>query len=202
MGSSRPPSGRLFEDFLQTAFVAHPYGNGIIGHRSDLESFSREQAEAFRKEHYVAKNMAIAVVGDVTGAEVAEHLAKKYFSTLSDAPAPPPVMTVEPRQDVERRIMMEAEEQPLVFIGWHMPDVNDPQLPRLRSPRRRRRSGPLEPSLHDARQGAEARRAERHVRRHARREVSEPDLWLHRPGLPVSIPTRSSPPSTRGRQAS
>lgn len=126
MRTESTASGRLFEGFLQTAFVAHPYGNGLIGHRSDLETFSREQAEAFRKEHYVAKNIAIAVVGDVTVAEM-QALATKYFSNLNDAPAPPPVMTVEPRQDVERRITMEADEQPVVLLGWHIPDVNDPQ---------------------------------------------------------------------------
>jgi predicted Zn-dependent peptidase len=126
MRTESTASGRLFEGFLQTAFVAAPYGNGLIGHRSDLETFSREQAEAFRKEHYVAKNVTIAVVGDVKTSEI-EAFAKKYFSTMSDAPAPPPVMTVEPRQDVERRITMIADEQPLVFLGWHIPDVNDPK---------------------------------------------------------------------------
>lgn len=120
------PSGRLFENFIQTAFSAHPYGNGLIGHRSDLESFSRDQAEAFRKTHYVAKNMAIAVVGDVDAKDV-ERLAQKYFSAVSDAPAPPPVETVEPRQAAERRIVMEDEAQPLVFFGYHMPDLNDPK---------------------------------------------------------------------------
>jgi predicted Zn-dependent peptidase len=125
MRTESTASGRLFEEFVQTAFVASPYGNGLIGHRSDLESFSRAQAEAFRREHYVAKNIAISVVGDVSASEI-EALAKKYFSTMSDAPAPPPVMTKEPRQDAERRITMEADEQPLIFLGWHTPDVNDP----------------------------------------------------------------------------
>ncbi len=121
------PSGRLFENFVQTAFVAHPYGNGLVGHRSDLESFSRSQAEAFRKEHYVAKNMTIAVVGDVDAKQV-EALAQKYFSAVSAAPAPPPVETVEPPQAAERRIVMEDEAQPLVFFGYHMPDLNDPDF--------------------------------------------------------------------------
>ena len=120
------PSGRLFEDFLLTAFVAHPYGNGLIGHRSDLESFSREQAQRFYEQHYVAKNMVVVVVGDVSTPEV-ERLAGKYFSGVSDAPVPPPVDTVEPPQRGERRVVIEEDAQPFIFVGNHIPDVNDPR---------------------------------------------------------------------------
>jgi predicted Zn-dependent peptidase len=127
MGTESSPSGRLFEEFLTSAFKAHPYGNGVIGHRSDLETFSRTEAEAFYRQNYVAKNMVVAVVGDVKVAEV-EALAKKYFSGVSDAPAPPPVETVEPPQRAERRLVMEDEAQPLVFLGYHMPAIDDPRF--------------------------------------------------------------------------
>ncbi len=119
------PSGRLYMDFLNTAFVAHPYGTGGIGWRSDLESFTRAEAEAFYEKHYVAKNMIVAVVGDVKVGEI-KKLAEKYFSEVSEAPAPPPVETTEPPQTAERRVLMEDDAQPMVFIGYHMPDVNDP----------------------------------------------------------------------------
>jgi predicted Zn-dependent peptidase len=127
LGTESTPSGRLFEDFLTTSFSAHPYGNGIIGHRSDLESFTRTEAEEFYRKHYVAKNMTVAVVGDVKAAEV-EALAKKYFSRVSDAPPPAPVETLEPPQRAERRVVMEDEAQPLVFVGYHIPDFNDPRF--------------------------------------------------------------------------
>jgi predicted Zn-dependent peptidase len=127
MDEESTPNGRIFEEFLSTAFKAHPYGNGIIGHRSDLESLSRSDAEKFFREHYVAKNMATAVVGDVSTAEV-ERLANRYFSGISDAPAPPPVVTVEPRQAAERRVVIEDDAQPVVLLGYHEPDLNDPRF--------------------------------------------------------------------------
>ncbi len=126
IGTESTPSGRLFEDLLTTAFAAHPYGNGVIGHRSDLESFSRSEAEDFYRKHYVAKNIVIAVVGDVATTDL-EAMAGRYFSGISDAPAPPPVDTIEPPQRGERRIAMEEDAQPIVFVGYHMPDVNDPR---------------------------------------------------------------------------
>ena len=127
MDEESTPNGRLFEEFIATSFKAHPYGNGIIGHRSDLENLSRSDAEKFFREHYVAKNMATAVVGDVSAAEV-ERLANKYFSGVSAAPAPPPVATVEPRQAAERRVVIEEDAQPVILLGYHEPDMNDPRF--------------------------------------------------------------------------
>src|SRR4029078_9126744 len=46
------PQGRLFEQFLATAFTAHPYHQPTVGYMSDLNSFSREDAERFYKQNY------------------------------------------------------------------------------------------------------------------------------------------------------
>ncbi len=128
MGVESSPTGRLFMDFINTAFVAHPYKTGVIGYPSDLKSFSRTEAERFFADHYVAKNMACAVVGDVTLADV-QALATKYFGGISDAPAPRPVITQEPAQDAERRVLLEDPAQPVILIGWHIPAGNDPRYP-------------------------------------------------------------------------
>lgn len=126
MGIESTPMGRLYEDLIQTAFRAHPYGYGVIGYRSDLESFTREDALEFYKKYYVAKNMAIAVVGDVKLKDVKKH-AEKYFAGVSDAPEPPPVDTIEPEQNAEHLILMEDDAQPVIFIGYHMPGFSDPE---------------------------------------------------------------------------
>jgi predicted Zn-dependent peptidase len=119
------PIGRLYYEFITTAFNAHPYGFGGIGYPSDLKSFSRGQGEAFFRRNYVAKNMTIAIVGDVTLAQV-KAMATKYFGAISDAPAPPPLDTVEPKQIAERRVILEDKAQPVVIVGWHIPAASDP----------------------------------------------------------------------------
>ena len=123
--SESSPSGRLFYEFVTSAFNAHPYGFGGIGYPSDLHTFSRTQGEAFFRRNYVAKNITIVVVGDVTVADV-RRLGETYFAALSDAPAPPPIDTVEPTQIAERRVILEDKAQPLVMVGWHIPAVSDP----------------------------------------------------------------------------
>lgn len=128
MGVESSPIGRLVMDFINTAFVAHPYKTGVIGYPSDLKTFSRGEGDAFFRRHYVARNMAVAVVGDVTVPEL-QGLATKYFGGISDAPAPPPVVTVEPAHDAERRVILEDPAQPMIIIGWHIPAGSDPAYP-------------------------------------------------------------------------
>src|SRR3954468_14416357 len=65
MRTESSPFGRLFEQALGAAFMAHPYGQPVVGWPSDLESFSATDAVAFFKKNYVPANMVIAVVGDV-----------------------------------------------------------------------------------------------------------------------------------------
>jgi len=125
MRTESSPLGRLYYEYITGAFNAHPYGFGGIGIPSDLKSFSRTQGEAYFRRNYVAKNITIAVVGDVTVDEV-KRLANRYFSAVSDAPAPPPLDTVEPPQAAERRILLEDAAQPAVLIGWHVPAASDP----------------------------------------------------------------------------
>jgi predicted Zn-dependent peptidase len=125
MRTESSPFGRLFQEFTNAAYTAHPYGFGTIGFPSDLRTFSREDGERFFREHYVARNMVIALVGDVQLDE-AKRVAGKYFGSLSDAPAPPPVDTVEPEQKAERRVTLEETSQPMMLIGWHIPAASDP----------------------------------------------------------------------------
>ena len=119
------PVGRLLYEFVTSAFNAHPYGFGGIGFPSDLHTFSRPQGEAFFRRNYVAKNITIVLVGDVKIDDV-KRLATKYFAPISDAPAPPPLDTVEPTQIAERRVTIEDKAQPIVIAGWHIPAASDP----------------------------------------------------------------------------
>jgi predicted Zn-dependent peptidase len=119
------PVGRLIEDFLATAYKAHPYGEPVIGHMSDLEAISRPQADAFFQEHYVPANMVVAIVGDVSPDRV-QGLAKKYFGRLPRRSEPDPVVTVEPPQDGERSVILEDPSQPFVVVGYHKPGINHP----------------------------------------------------------------------------
>jgi predicted Zn-dependent peptidase len=119
------PTGRLIEEFLAAAYKAHPYGTEVIGHMSDLEGLSRADAEAFFKKYYNPSNLTIALVGDVDPQQ-ARVWAEKYFARIPKGPRPEPVLTVEPPQLGERRIVVEDQSQPFVVIGFHKSSINHP----------------------------------------------------------------------------
>ena len=57
MRTESQPVGRLVEQFLATAFVAHPYKQPVVGYMSDLESITASDAKAFYETHYTPNNM-------------------------------------------------------------------------------------------------------------------------------------------------
>ncbi|MFH1143021.1 MAG: pitrilysin family protein [Candidatus Eisenbacteria bacterium] len=128
MGTESSPFGRLIENFLTTAFMAHPYKNGVIGHSDDIETFHRRDALAFFEKYYVASNMTVVFVGDVTLAEV-QTLARKYLSHIAAGPDPTPRLTREPVHNAERRVVAQEEANPTVIIGWQSPGLDDPDMP-------------------------------------------------------------------------
>ena len=130
MSRESSPQGKLQEQFIAAAFIAHPYHSSLIGPMSDIQDFSREAALAFFKKYYVPSNMIIAIVGDVNPDEV-YSLAKKYFGRLPAAPKPEAILTVEPPQQSERRITLKEKSQPLLLYGFHIPEENHPDKPAL-----------------------------------------------------------------------
>jgi predicted Zn-dependent peptidase len=119
------PFGRLMEQFLAAAFIAHPYGFSGIGWPSDLQTISATDADAFAKKYYVPSNMVIAVVGDVNSAE-AWPMIERYFGRLPKAPAPEALRTVEPPQIAERTVTLRETTQPIYMEGYHRPASTHP----------------------------------------------------------------------------
>ncbi len=122
------PIGRVMEEFVATAFKAHPYGEPIGGHMSDLETVTREEAIAFFKKFYGANNLTIALVGDVQPQEM-RRMAETYFGRLPAGEKPAPVETAEPEQNAERRVIVEDQAQPFVAVGWHKGSMHHPDNP-------------------------------------------------------------------------
>lgn len=119
------PFGRLMEEFVSTAFSAFPYKHLPIGWPSDIESVTISDALEFYERHYVPSNITISVAGDVDPDQIRRY-AEKYFGPMKAGKTPPKVMTIEPEQRGERRIVIEEESQPILMIGYHSVDENHP----------------------------------------------------------------------------
>jgi predicted Zn-dependent peptidase len=114
------PEGKLMEMLLATAFAAHPYRQPTAGWASDLERLRAKEAREFFLRYYVPANISIGIAGDVDPRE-ARRLADQYFSPLPARPLPPPLPTVEPRQEGQKRVQVETSSQPFLAIVYKRP---------------------------------------------------------------------------------
>ena len=124
MRSDSSPTGRLIEQFLGSAFIAHPYRRPVVGWASDLQAFSATDAAKFYNQNYVPANMVVAIVGDVKASEVLP-LVEEYFGRLPAGTKPEPLRTAEPPQNAEREVTLREATQPWFIEGYHKPDARD-----------------------------------------------------------------------------
>jgi predicted Zn-dependent peptidase len=125
MRTDSNPEGRLFEQFLATAYVAHNYGRSGVGWPSEVSQISATEAMAFHKKYYIGANIVVAVVGDVNASQALPML-EKYFSRVPGGAKPEEMTTVEPTQFAEKSVIIRDPTQPIYMEGYHRPDYRDP----------------------------------------------------------------------------
>ncbi len=128
MRTESSPDGKLFESMLATAMIAHPYREPTVGWASDIENLRATDAEAFFAKYYRPSNLTIAIVGDVQPAQM-KSMATEYFGRIPKGPPPPPVITVEPKQEGQREVKVVSPAQPIELLAYHRPDQQSPDDP-------------------------------------------------------------------------
>ena len=124
------PLGLLFEEFLQAAFRAHPYGRPVVGVASEIQTVSRNNALEYFRRYYGPNNAVVAIVGDINVDSV-KAWATRYFGDIPAGAPHKPVVTQEPPQRGERRIQVEFDANPSVLVGYHVPGTQHPDAPAL-----------------------------------------------------------------------
>jgi predicted Zn-dependent peptidase len=126
MSTDNSPIGRFYEKWVEAAFGKdHPYGRPVIGYAEDLARLTMSDAEAFFRKYYNARNMTIAVVGDVEPEEVC-RVAEVYLSRIPGGePNERKVSDFQPGSS-ERRFEMTDPAQPMLLVGYLVPRFNHP----------------------------------------------------------------------------
>jgi zinc protease len=127
-GSENEPDRLLGEEVLASAFKVHPYGNGIIGWKSDLRTMTREDLYGHYKTYYAPNNATIVVVGDFNTPDILKKLEESFgqYQPSEDVPL---VRAFEPQQKGERRATVEhpgATAQ--IEIVYHTPSAQHPDV--------------------------------------------------------------------------
>jgi len=119
------PESKLWEAFVASSYLAHPYRHPTIGWMSDIENLTRTKAERFFHAYYGPQTAIVAIVGDIDP-KATIALVERYFGGIRPGKIPPPVTTEEPKQAGERRIELVAESEPTLVIGFHKPAIATP----------------------------------------------------------------------------
>ncbi len=110
------PTGVVDEAFNAMTWMASPYHWEVIGWPSDISQVTREQANQFFATYYAPNNITAILVGDFN-ADAAYALAEKYFGRIPANPkGVPEVITLEPKQPAEQRMVAEVESIPSLEV--------------------------------------------------------------------------------------
>jgi zinc protease len=117
--------GYLAEQVQAAAYVAHPYRFPTIGWPADIQSWKLSDLQTFFRSYYAPNNQTLVLAGDVSPDE-AFALARKYLEPIPRQAAPTPVLTREPQQLAERRIVVRRSAQtPLIQYAYKAPAAAD-----------------------------------------------------------------------------
>lgn len=118
------PTRVLLQQMYAMAFREHPYHHPTIGWVSDVENITIERLKEFYDVYYWPDNTTVLVMGDFDSAHALELIAK-YYGVYPSAPHPiPQVHTVEPRQEGERRFVINRPgDAAHIQIGYHVPQA-------------------------------------------------------------------------------
>ncbi len=119
------PHGKVYEQFMSTAFQASPYRWPVIGWMDDLEQMKVEDARAWYHTWYAPNNAVLVVAGDVK-ADAVFKLAQQYFGAIKVKALPVQKPQAEPEQKGERRVVVKAPAKlPYLLMGWKAPVIRD-----------------------------------------------------------------------------
>jgi zinc protease len=107
-GDENNPQFVLDEYVQGAAFHAHPYHWPVIGFKSDVQSFTPEKVRSYYRTYYQPNNATLAIAGDFSTDEVLGRV-RALFGRIPRAPDPPEVLTEEPPQRGERRVVVKKE---------------------------------------------------------------------------------------------
>lgn len=88
------PNRVVGQTFRKLAYTVHPFRLPVIGYESLFRTITRDDLQRYMNMHYVANNMILAIVGDVSREEVAA-LAEEVYATIPRGIVRPRIMPEE-----------------------------------------------------------------------------------------------------------
>jgi zinc protease len=125
-GGENHPGFYLSEEISAAAFKLHPYGQPVVGFKSDLQAITREDLWNHYERFYAPNNAVAVAVGDFETSRLLD-LVQAEFGRIPRRAEPPPLRAQEPTQEGERRVTVRRPGPvPQLSIAYHVPGASHP----------------------------------------------------------------------------
>ena len=128
-GAENNPEYALYEEVEAAAYRVHTYRHAVIGYKSDLLAMTRDDLIRHYRTYYNPNNAVLVAVGDFDSQALLARV-REAFEPIPPGPKPPPVRSVEPPQEGERRVMVRRPggAVPQLQMAFHAPAATDPDF--------------------------------------------------------------------------
>jgi zinc protease len=123
------PAEALLKAVVGTAITAHPYHWDPIGYRSDIEGVSTDKLREHYRNYFWPNNAEAILVGDFDTRDALAMFDKAFGSFPASTKPIPQVITVEPPQEGERRVVVKRPGRVgIVQAAYMRPGALDPDF--------------------------------------------------------------------------
>jgi zinc protease len=128
-GAENNPEYALYEEVESAAYRIHSYRYAVIGYKSDLWAITRDDLARHYRTYYTPSNAVAVAVGDFSSDALLRDI-DAAFGSIPPGPPPPPIRSVEPPQEGERRVTLRRPggAVPIIQMAFHAPAVSDPDF--------------------------------------------------------------------------
>jgi predicted Zn-dependent peptidase len=122
------PTGRYWESLTGVYYEAHPFRLPTIGYPSDIRHLTKAEAEEHYRMYYKPNNAIIVLAGDFDPKEAMAGI-KRYFGSIPRGADFPPIVTEEPQQVGEKRMIVRKNDaKPRLDVMFHTPGFPNDDL--------------------------------------------------------------------------
>jgi len=117
------PMGYLQFRVFNNTFIYHPYHWTPIGFMDDIKNWTIEDIKDFHSTYYQPQNAIVVVAGDIKKDDVFSYVEKHFKDIKNTKDIPSSIHTVEPKQDGERRAVINKESNvQMLAMTYHIPN--------------------------------------------------------------------------------
>ena len=117
------PMGYLQFRVFNNPFIYHPYHWTPIGFMDDIKNWTIEDIKNFHSTYYQPQNAIVVVAGDIKKDDVFSYVEKHFKDIKNKKEIPSSVHTIEPKQDGERRAIINKESNvQMLAMTYHIPN--------------------------------------------------------------------------------